>query len=133
MLGKIASRPTTLNLTIVLLFCIQLFDRQGFNDKGTRWISSSKTKKTSLSSFLPALQGERCMRAGICYVLEREPFFECTGFSFHDFTDSLSRLAQRTGGKNDDGRKLRNDVLRYGFWIDLEQDVDHPSFATRWQ
>ncbi len=98
-LGKIASRPTTLNLTIVLLFCIQLFDRQGFNDKGARWISSSKTKKTSLSSFLPALQGERCVRAGICCVVERKPFFECTGFSFHDFTDSLSRLAQRTGGK----------------------------------
>ena len=26
-------------------------------------------------------------------------FFKYTGFSFHDFADSLSRLAQRTGGK----------------------------------
>ena len=58
-----------------------------------------KRKKTSLSSFLPALQGERCARAGICCVVERESSFECTGFSFHDFADSLSRLAQRTSRK----------------------------------
>ncbi len=41
-------------------------------------------------------------------------FLECTGFSFHDFTDSLSRLAQRTSRKG----MTREDVLRYGFgWI----------------
>ena len=66
--------------------------------------SHQKRKKTSLSSFLPGLQGERCARAGICCFVEGEPFFECTGFVFHDFADSLSRLAQRTGG-NDEGRK----------------------------
>ena len=67
---------------------IQLFGRQGFNDKGARWISLSKTKKTSLSSFLPGLQGERCGKAVICCVVEGESFFKCTGFSFHDFADS---------------------------------------------
>ncbi len=34
-----------------------------------------KNEKPSLSSFLPALQGERCARAGICGVVEREPLF----------------------------------------------------------
>ena len=35
-----------LNLTLGLLCHIQLFDKQGFNNKGACWISSSKTKKT---------------------------------------------------------------------------------------
>ncbi len=56
-------------------------------------------RKTSLSSFLPTLQGEQCARAGICFVVYRDLFIACTGFSFHDFADSLSRLAQRTGSK----------------------------------
>ena len=54
-----------------------------------------KRKKPSLSSFLPALQGERCARAAPLGFLrknllcvEREPFLEYTGFSFHDFADS---------------------------------------------
>ncbi len=34
--------------------------------------------------------------------------------------------------KNDDVRKLGNDVLRYGFRIDLEQEVGPPSLAIRW-
>ena len=64
-----------------------------------------KRKKSSLSSFLPALQRERCARAGICFVVYRDLFIECTGFSFHDFADSLSRLAQRKGCKNDEVSK----------------------------
>ena len=45
--------------------------------------TSSKTKKPSLSSFLLALPGERCARAGICWVVEREPFFlNVLGFRF---------------------------------------------------
>ncbi|MCG8389895.1 MAG: hypothetical protein MJA30_30360, partial [Cytophagales bacterium] len=43
---KIANRPMKLNLTLGLLCHIQLFDKQGFNNKGACWISSSKTKKT---------------------------------------------------------------------------------------
>ncbi len=31
--------------------------------------------------------------------LDVNPLFGCTGFSFHDFADSLSRRAQRTGCK----------------------------------
>ncbi|MCG8388711.1 MAG: hypothetical protein MJA30_24380, partial [Cytophagales bacterium] len=41
-----------------------------------------KRKRPSLSSFLPALQGERCVRAGICCVVEREPFLSVLGFRF---------------------------------------------------
>ncbi|MCG8384229.1 MAG: hypothetical protein MJA30_01710 [Cytophagales bacterium] len=44
-LEKMANRPMTLNLAPGLLCYIQLFDRQGFNDQGARWISLSKTKK----------------------------------------------------------------------------------------
>ena len=32
-------------LQLALLCHIQLFDKQGFNDEGARWISLSKTKK----------------------------------------------------------------------------------------
>ena len=78
-----------------------------------------KRKRPSLSSFQPALQGERCARAGTCCVVEGEPFFKCTGFPFHDFTGSLSHLDQRTGCKGMTSLESKDDVPRYRFWMDL--------------
>ena len=70
------------NALILRLLChIQLFGRQGFNDKGARWISLSKTKKTSLSSFLPGLQGERCAQES-AVLLKVNPFLSVLGFRF---------------------------------------------------
>ena len=82
MLRKLQIEPYNCNTVAFNIFLL------AFNDKRTVEVPLSKTKKPSLSSFLLALQGERCAGAGICCVVEGEPPFKCTGFSFHDFADS---------------------------------------------
>ena len=41
-------------------------------------------------------------------------------------------LAQRTGCKGMTRLESKDDVLRYGCWMDLEQEVDHPPFVASW-
>ena len=71
------------NALILRLLChIQLFGRQGFNDKGARWISLSKTKKTSLSSFLPACRASDAREQESAMLLKVNPFLSVLGFRF---------------------------------------------------
>ena len=59
-------------------------------------------------------------------------FLKYTGFSFHDFADSHEVIPLGLVTPSPTHRLQGNDVLRYRFWIDLEQDMDYLSFTTRW-
>ena len=82
-----------------------------------------KRKKPSLSSSLPCRvryareQGSAVSLAANCSPCEP------TGFPSDDFTDSLSRASQRTGRKGMTMLESKDDVPRYGFSMDLEQNL----------
>ena len=112
----------------MLLSHIQLFDKPAFNDNGGRWVPSLRTEKIFFIVILPALHGShvREQQPALSFIANR-PICTCIGA----FVRRLRRFPRSDPfgacHTHPYAMAARNDDAVYGFWMDLEQDVDHQS------